>query len=392
MGYNRAMRHPITWVKLGLVSWIFSLSCNQVPNSDQQQAKPSQAEGKFAVSRQLFGKIDSNLVFAYTLTNPRGMAARVSNYGGTILGIVVPDRNGVMGDVVLGFDSLSGYLQPDNPYLGALIGRYANRVAHAAFTLEGKRYTLGANDHGNSLHGGWRGFDKKIWKATVLDSEKDASLKLTYDSPDGEEGYPGNLHVEVVYSLSENNALKISYLATTDRPTPINLTNHSYFNLSAGHAANCLDHQLTLYAHQFTPVNDQLIPDGRQLAVLGTPMDFTMAKSMGQDIARVAGGYDHNFVLNTVAADIPLAARVYDPVSGRIMEMYTTEPGVQFYTGNFLTGKLKGKAGLPLEQHGGFCLEAQHFPDSPNQPSFPSTILYPGKSYRQVTIYKFMVP
>jgi aldose 1-epimerase len=234
MGVNRETVLRLAWICVGLAGGMFWASCNQAPSSDHDTNQSVQPEEKFAVSRQLFGRIDSNLVYAYTLTNPRGMAVRILNYGGTITGILVPDKSGVKGDVVLGFDSLSGYLQADNPYIGALIGRYANRLARAQFTLDGKRYAVGANDHGNSLHGGWKGFDKKIWTVTILDSEKESAIKLTYDSPDGEEGYPGNLHVEVVYSLLEDNALKIVYSAVCDKPTPINLTNHSYFNLSSG--------------------------------------------------------------------------------------------------------------------------------------------------------------
>jgi aldose 1-epimerase len=277
-------------------------------------------------------------------------------------------------------------MQKGNPFIGATIGRYANRIANAKFTLEGKAYTLAPNDNGNTLHGGVKGFDKRVWIA----SPSDKSVKLIYDSKDGEEGYPGNLHAEVVYTLTDSNELKIEYTATTDKPTPVNLTNHSYFNLSAGKSATIEDHELMINAAKFTPVNDKLIPVGKHDDVKGTPMDFTSAKKIGKDLAAVKGGFDHNWVLNKSGNELSLTATLYDPASGRFMEMYTTEPGVQFYSGNFLDGTLTGaRGGISYVKHAGLCLEAQHFPDSPNQPSFPGTVLKPGETYRQTTIYKF---
>jgi aldose 1-epimerase len=365
------------------------LSCNQASAPVNSSGMVGKSPDSFSVSRIIFGTIDSSRIWQYTLTAPSGMAVRILNYGGIITNIMVPDRNGQNADVVLGYDSLSGYLQKDNPYLGALIGRYANRIGQARFWLGSKQFVLGANDHGNSLHGGWKGFDKKVWTSTAYATEEGASLKLQYESPDGEEGYPGNLRITVIYTLSKDSALRIEYTAFTDQPTPVNLTNHTYFNLSGGKEKDILDQELMLNAKLYTPVSDQLIPIGKQSLVGGTAMDFTASKKMGQDLAQVKGGYDHNYVLDKTGTQMSLAAQVFDSLSGRVMEMFTTEPGVQFYTGNFLDGKLLGKAGIPLSKHFGFCLEAQHYPDSPNQPSFPNTVLKPGETYHQITIYKF---
>jgi len=292
--------------------------------------------------------------------------------------------------VALGFDSLSGYLQKGNPFFGCLVGRYANRIANAKFTLDGKEYTLAANNNGQSLHGGIKGFDKVLWKAEKLPG--DSSLKLTYLSKDGEEGYPGNLAAEVVYTLTSENELKIDYTATTDKATVVNLTNHSYFNLSAGSDSTILDHELQLNADHYTPVNEFLIPTGKIDPVKETPMDFTTAKLIGKDIDSVKGGYDHNWVINKTGTGLEKIASLYHTASGRLMEVYTTEPGVQFYTGNFLDGSLiNTKNGQKYMQHAGLCLETQHFPDSPNQPAFPTTILKPGETYKQTTLYKFSV-
>jgi len=366
-------------------------SCNNQPTGEAGRQDSSAMTKKFSISARPFGKLDSTEVTEYTLTNPAGMVVKLLNYGGTVTSILVPDNKGVNGDVILGFDSLAGYRQAGNPYIGALVGRYANRIDHAKFRLDGKTYSLGANDHGNTLHGGWKGFDKVIWQTIPRSSDSGASLKLVYESRDGEEGFPGRLHAEVVYDLTADNGLRITYTATTDKPTPVNLTNHSYFNLAAGREPDALAHDLMLNADRFTDVNDQLIPTGRLPAVAGTPMDFTRAKKIGRDLGKVKGGYDHNFVLNKKPGDFALAARVYDSLTGRVMEVYTTEPGLQFYTGNFLDGTLRGKNGMSYVQHYGICLEAQHFPNSPNQPSFPNTILHPGEVYRQVTLYKFFV-
>lgn len=347
---------------------------------------------KFSVIEDAYGEVDGNKITQYTLTNPNGMSVKIINYGGTVTDIMTPDKNGKMGNVVLGYDSLAGFLQTGNPYFGCLVGRYANRIANAKFTLDGKVHTLAPNNNGNSLHGGTKGFDKRVWTASDINTDSVSSIKFTYDSKDGEEGYPGNLHSEVVYTLTKNNELKIEYKATTDKATPVNLTNHCYFNLSAGADSTILDHELMLKADKYTPVNDKLIPTGRIDDVKGTPMDFTVAKKIGRDLPQVTGGYDHNWVLNKSGNNLEMIASLYHPANGRYMEVYTTEPGIQFYSGNFLDGTLKNtRGGAKYIKHAGLCLETQHFPDSPNQPAFPNTILKPGETYTQTTVYKFSV-
>ena len=356
--------------------------------TDSTSTTPTSQSAMNAQSPQPFGKFDDKEILQYTLTNPKGVVVKIINYGGIITDIMVPDRNGSLGDVVLGYDSLSGYLQKGNPYFGALVGRYANRIAKGKFSVDGKAYTLAANNDGNSLHGGLKGFDKVVWDT----KQSGNTLTLTYDSKDGEEGYPGNLHAQVVYTLTDDNELKIDYTATSDKPTPVNLTNHTYFNLSAGKSATIEDHILTLNADKYTVVNDKLIPTGKNPPVKGTPMDFTSPKKVGKDLGSVKGGYDHNWVLNKSGNEESLAATVYDSASGRFMEVRTTQPGIQFYTGNFLDGTLTGtRGGATFGKHAALCLETQHFPDSPNQPSFPSTILKPGETYKQTTVYKFSV-
>jgi aldose 1-epimerase (EC 5.1.3.3) len=362
------------------------VACNDNANGDA--AKTDSSMKKTSLTQQEYGQVEGKTVTQYTLTNANGMVLKLINYGGTVTDLLVPDKNGQPGNVVLGYDSLGGFLQSNNPYFGCLVGRYANRIANAKFTLDGKTYTLAANNNGNSLHGGIKGFDKVIWNAEPLG---DTSVKLTYFSKDGEEGYPGNLQAEVIYTLNADNALKIEYTATTDKATPVNLTNHCYFNLSGGTDSTILDHELMLKADKYTKVNENLIPTGENPPVSGTPMDFTSAKKVGRDIAQVPGGYDHNWVLNKSGNDLELAATLYHAASGRFMEVFTTEPGVQFYSGNFLDGTLKGRDGINYVKHAGLCLETQHFPDSPNQPAFPNTILKPGEKYHQVTIYKFSV-
>jgi len=364
-------------------------SCKLMKKEEEKSDKPEVGlpYTKFSVAEDGYGEVDGEKVIQYTLTNPSGMIVKILNYGGTVTDIIVPDKAGKMGNVVLGYDSLSGYLQNGNPYFGCLVGRYANRIANAKFTLDGKEYKLAPNNDGNTLHGGLKGFDKRVWKAGSINTDSIASLKFTYDSKDGEEGYPGNLHTEVVYTLTKDNELKIEYTATTDKATPVNLTNHCYFNLSAGIDSTILDHELKLNANKYTPVNDKLIPTGKIDDVKGTPMDFTTAKKIGRDIANVPGGYDHNWVLNGNDA-----GSLYHAASGRYMEVSTTEPGIQFYSGNFLNGTLKNTRGnAKYVKHAGLCLETQHFPDSPNQPAFPNTILKPGETYHQTTIYKFSI-
>ena len=340
-----------------------------------------------SVTEKPFGNYEGKTVTEYTLTNKQGMELSVINYGGAVTRLIVPGSNGQPGDVVAGFEDLDGYLQKNNPFFGALVGRYANRIARAKFTLNGEDYQLAANDHGNSLHGGNRGFDKLYWNITKLPG--DSSLLLQYKSGDGEEGYPGNLDIEVVYTLSSDNAWRIDYKATTDKPTPVNLTQHAYFNLSGGTDSTILGHTLQINADGYTPVDSLLIPLGRIDSVT-SPLDFRSAKLIGRDMAQVPGGYDHNWVLNRHSSSLQKAAFLFHEASGRGMEVWTTEPGLQFYSGNFLDGTLSGtKNGKPYNRHAALCLEAQHFPDSPNQSSFPNTILYVGHVYTQTTIYKF---
>lgn len=362
---------------------ILLTSCNNNENKNKETMKP-------AISERSFGALDQNQpVTQYTLANAAGMQVRILNYGGTVTNIITPDRNNKPGDVVLGFDSLSGYRQSNNPYFGCLVGRYANRIAKGKFTILDKTYQLPLNDHGlNTLHGGIKGFDKVIWAATRL---SDSSLQLSYTSKDGEEGFPGNLKAVVMYTLTADNALKIEYSATTDKPTPVNLTNHSYFNLSAGKESTILGHQLLINAGRYTEVNNELIPTGLSPEVKGTAMDFTAAKLIGRDLAAVKGGYDHNWLLNKTANNLERAAVLYDSASGRQLEVLTTEPGIQFYTGNFLDSTLHGKNNWVYAQHAALCLETQHYPDSPNQSSFPNTILKPGETYRHTTLFRFSV-
>ena len=370
-----------------LIGLLFTVACNN-SSSDKSGNTVQKADSiRTGITSRTFGSYEGKPVTQYTLTNARGMQVSILDYGGTVTGIMVPDRNGNFGDVVLGFDSFDGYVQKNNPYFGALVGRYANRISKAKFTLDGKTYSLAANDNGNSLHGGNKGFDKVLWSAQKI---SDSSLKLTYQSKDGEEGYPGNLNVDVNYTLGSDNSLRIDYSATTDKPTPVNLTNHSYFNLSAGQDSTISNHELQLNADKYTPVDDKLIPTGEILDIKNTPMDFTQSKAIGKDIDKVKGGFDHNWILNGSGNGMKTAATLYEPNSGRFMEVLTTEPGVQFYSGNFLNGTLKfTKKGQRYVQHGALCLETQHYPDSPNQPAFPNTILKPGDVHRQTTIYRF---
>lgn len=343
------------------------------------------------VTQQPFGQLpDGRAVEEYALTNKSGAEVRFITYGGTITGIRVPDRQGQIANVVLGFASLDGYLG-SQPYFGVITGRYANRIAGGRFTLDGVEYTLAVNNGRNALHGGLRGFDKQLWTPTVVEN----GVALRYVSPAGEEGYPGTLDVAVTYRLTDESALEIEYQATTDAPTVINLTNHTYFNLAGEGSGGIHDHVLMLDAQAYTPVDDTQIPTGEIASVAGTPFDFRQAKRVGadlrgSDVQLVRGsGYDHNFVLS---GDLSRqSGRLYEPGSGRVMEMYTSEPGVQLYTGNFLTGTLVGASGKTYRQSDGLCLETQHFPDSPNQPSFPSTVLRPGEAYRSKTIYRFTV-
>ncbi len=349
-----------------------------------------------STEKKPFGKTpDGQPVDLYVLTNKNGVEAAITNYGGAVVSLKVPDRNGKFGDVVLGYDSLDGYVN-DKSYFGAIVGRYGNRIGHAQFSIDGKTYTLAKNNGENSLHGGIKGFNKAVWAAKELPAKNGQSLELTYLSKDGEEGFPGNLHVRVVYTLTDSNELKIEYSATTDKKTVVNLTNHTYFNLAGPGSGDILGHQLVIEADKFTPVDASLIPTGELRDVQGTPLDFRKATAIGARIdqddeqLKLGHGYDHNFVLRRAAgAPISLAARVVERNTGRVLEVWTTEPGVQFYTGNFLDGTARGKGGLTYARRSAFCLETQHFPDSPNQPKFPSVVLNPGEKYSTTTTYKF---
>jgi aldose 1-epimerase len=349
-----------------------------------------------SVTRDLFGTTAEGVTIdRYTLTNTNGAEATIITYGGTIVSLRVPDRHGKLDDVVLGFDALEAYLG-DQPFFGALIGRYGNRIAAGRFQLRDVDYTLACNDGLNHLHGGPNGFHRAIWQAQAHTVDSASALALTYDSHDGEEGYPGNLHVMVVYTLNELNQLRIDYTATTDQPTIVNLTNHAYFNLAG--AGDILGHELQLHATRFLPVNSTLIPTGELRPVAGTPMDFTTPAAIGARIAsddqqlRYAfDGYDHTWVIDKGDATLTFAGRATERSTGRVMDVYTTQPGIQFYSGNFLDGSLTGKRGQVYTKYAGFCLETQHFPDSPNQPHFPSTVLEPGETYQHTTIYQFSV-
>lgn len=345
------------------------------------------------VSRKSFGHTaDGKEVYLFSLRNTKGAEALISNYGGLVTSLKVPDRNGNFGDVVLGYDNLADYLK-ETPYFGALIGRYGNRIARGKFTLDGQQYSLATNNYPNALHGGVKGFDKVVWEPAILASPDGAGLKLTYLSKDGEEGYPGNLSVTVVYTLTEDNALRVDYTATTDKDTVINLTQHSYFNL-AGNGL-ILNHVVMIPADKFTPVDSTLIPTGELKPVEGTPFDFRTPTAIGARIKqddeqlKFGKGYDHNWVINKPMGQFGFMARVTEPTTGRILEVSSTEPGLQFYSGNFLDGTLKGKRGWVYQFRSAFAMEPQHFPDSPNQPQFPSVVLKPGQTYHNTIVYKF---
>lgn len=343
------------------------------------------------IQKQAFGQLpDGQKVDLYVLTNGKGMSAKIMTYGATLVSLEVPDRKGNIADITLGCDSIEGYMEA-SPYFGSTVGRYANRIGKGKFTLDGVEYTLATNNGENHLHGGIKGFDKVLWGAEPFKRDEEIGVKFVYFSKDGEEGYPGNLACRVTYRMTANNELHIVYEAETDKATPVNLTHHSYFNLAGQGEGDILSHELQLEADAYTPVDAGLIPTGEIRDVTGTPMDFTTPHAIGERIGQVEGGYDHNFVLRSGGEALALAARVYEPEYGRIMEIHTTEPGIQFYSGNFLDGTITGKGGKVYEQHYGFCLEPQHFPDSPNKPNFPSAILRPGEKYFSRTTFKFSV-
>jgi aldose 1-epimerase len=378
------MKHTSSWLQiLSLILCAACLAgCSSAP-------RPS-TEG---LTRQPFGQTKEGVpVDLYTLRNRNGAEARISNYGGLVISLKMPDRDGRLGDVVLGYDNLADYLK-DTPYFGALIGRYGNRIAKGKFTLDGRQYTLATNNYPNALHGGLKGFDKVVWDAKVLTTPEGLALQLQYVSKDGEEGYPGTLSVTAVYALTEDNALRLEFTATTDKDTVLNLTHHSYFNLAG--KGDILHHEVMIAAGRFTPVDSTLIPTGQLQRVDGTPFDFRRPMAIGARIGqedeqlKFGGGYDHNWVVDKPAGQLGLMARVFEPTTGRVMEVLSTEPGLQFYSGNFLNGSNKGKGGWVYQFRNGFTMEPQHYPDSPNQPSFPSVVLKPGQVFHNTIIYRF---
>jgi aldose 1-epimerase len=352
--------------------------------------------GLLTLSQAEIKSEDFDSIQLYTMTNASGMTVKATNYGAIITSIIVPDRTGKMADIALGYNRVEDYMNAvDKPYFGAIVGRYGNRIAKGKFSLDGQTYSLAVNNGVNHLHGGVIGFDKVVWDAKLSGSSN--TIEFSYAAKDKEEGYPGNLNLKVSYTLGDDNSLKVDYHATTDKATPVNVTQHTYFNLKGEGEGTILDHELMLNAKQYTPVDEGLIPTGQMPAVAGTPFDFTTAKAIGRDIAKedeqlkFGLGYDHNFVLDkgSQPTGLTVAAKVYEPTTGRTMEIQTTEPGIQFYCGNFLDGRLKGKSGKTYVHRGGFCLETQHYPDSPNQASFPSCILKPGENYQSTTVFKF---
>lgn len=384
-------RINITYLLVVLLAPLCSCS-----NPENKNTVSEEDSVKF-ISSQPFGKMnDGKEVTLYTLKNKNGVEMGVINYGGIIVSIKVPDKNGLIEDITLGFDSLSPYLK-DDPFFGALIGRYGNRIAKGKFTLEGTEYSLPINNGKNHLHGGPNGFYNVYWNIEPVNNSENPSLKLTYLSKNGEEGYPGNLNTEVIYTLTENNELVVKYKAETDKKSIVNLTQHAYFNLTGNCKKDISEHELMIDADKFLPVDNTLIPTGEMKEVTNTPFDFRTPVAIGKRISennrqlQYGIGYDHCWVFSNQADSLKKVCTLYEPVSGRIMEVLTTEPGMQFYSGNFLDGKLKGKNGVIYKHRYGLCLETQHFPDSPNQTSFPSTVLNPGETYRTITIYKFSV-
>jgi len=382
------------WPAFAKTSFVLVVLAVCMPGCKKKTPTPKEPEVKevrvMSANEDSFGQTpDGREVTLYTLTNTNGLRVKITNYGAILVSLEVPDRDGKLADITLGFDALDGYLK-EHTYFGATVGRYANRIGKARFVLDGNEYKLAANNGENHLHGGIKGFDKVVWRPEDLWANDDEALvKMSYISEDEEEGYPGNLACTVTYTLTADNKLKISYEAETDKTTVVNLTNHSYFNLAGQGTCDILGHELTLNADKYTPVDEGLIPTGEIRSVKDSPMDFTLPMSIGSRIEQVSGGYDHNYVINSGGGTLALAAKVNEPTSGRIMEIHTTEPGVQLYTGNFLDGTLTGKGGKVYKKHYGFCLETQHFPDSPNKPNFPSAVLLPGQKYTSETVHRF---
>jgi aldose 1-epimerase len=370
------------------VTAIMFCSCTSVT-----QGQSATAAGKATIDVKPFGTADGQPVQLYTLTNAKGMKAQITNYGAIVTSLTAPDKNGKMDDIVLGFDNLDSYI-PNATYFGAIVGRYGNRIGKAKFTIDGKEYSVTANENGNILHGGKKGFNKVVWQSEKVEKPEGVGVKLTYLSKDGEEGFPGNLKATVTYLLTNDNELRIDYEATTDKATVVNLTHHGYFNLT-GNKTDILGHELKINADKYTPVDSGLIPTGELANVEGTPFDFRKATAIGKRInddnpqLKIGKGYDHNWVLNTKGDLKAVAVELYDPTSGRLMTVSTTEPGVQFYSGNFLDGTITGKGGVVYKNRFALCLETQHYPDSPNKPNFPTTLLKPGQTYKSTTIYKF---
>jgi aldose 1-epimerase len=376
---------------LGIALFSVSGCADKKATPEQEQAQSEVKEAKpMSAHDESFGQTpDGRQVDVYTLVNTNGLRARIINYGAILVSLEVPDRDGVLADITLGYDDLDNYLKRGGLF-GATVGRYANRIGGAKFVLNGTEYELAANNRPNHIHGGRKGFAKVVWRLEDIRAEGDqAAVKLSYVSQDGEEGYPGNLACSVTYTLTNDNELKIDYEAETDKATVINLTNHSYFNLAGHGSGDVLDHVLELAADKYTVFDEALIPTGEIRSVEGTPLDFTTPTPIGARIGEVGTGYDQNYVLNGGGGSPALCARVSEPASGRVMEVYTTEPGVQFYTGNWLNSSVAGKQGEVYDKHGGFCLETQHFPDSPNKPSFPSVVLNPGQKFTSMTTFKF---
>lgn len=394
------------WLLVLLCSAILAMGCQPAPGPPGQtepadsetpeapiniHAIPPGSETEMGVHKRVIGKMrDGTEVEQYVMTNASGVRVTVMTYGATLTGVVLPDRDGNFENVTLYLDSFDNYLA-GHPYFGSVVGRYANRIARGRFVLDGTEYTLATNNKPNHLHGGPTGFGKRPWKAEAVESKDSVGVALTYTSADGEEGYPGTLAATVLYKLTNQNELVMDYTATTDKPTVVNLTNHAYWNLAGAGSGTVLDHVLVINADRFLPVDDTLIPLGDPDEVEGTPMDFRQPKTAGSRIEQVEGGYDHCYVLNQPSAgEMTLAARLVDPGSGRAMEVHTTQPAVQLYTGNFLDGSLSGD-GKSYGQHAALCLETQHYPDSPNRPEYPSTVLRPGETYRQTTVHKFLL-
>lgn len=367
-----------------LIPGILSACVNANKKTNQHEMKIEEA---------IFGQHEGQEVKTFLLSNSNGMEVELTNYGAIVMAMRTQDKDGKFENVVLGFDTPEDYwsepYMSNVCYLGAIVGRYGNRIAKGSFDLNGKTYKLAANNGPNHLHGGIKGFDKVVWDAETFQDDHSAGVSFSYLSKDGEEGYPGNFTIKVVYTLTNQNELKIDYYGRIDQACPVNVTHHGYFNLTGGAKRDILDHQMMIQAERYTVVDETLIPTGELREVEGTPMDFRTPHAIGERIDQVAGGYDHNYVLSDDIQDLRKVIEVREPISGRIMEVFTTEPGVQFYSGNFLDGALTGRGGVVYQQHWGFCLETQHYPDSPNQPTFPSTVLEPGEQYRHTTLYKF---